>query len=280
MGSSLFKKPIDKGGNQAGFKISGNDAKSTPPDSLINCVLNLKNIILNSSFGVKENYLRDLSADGSSNIITSFLNPKNNIGLDTKKIIDRFGQRYSIAVDDENNPNVLCATIHTKQEFFVTWGWMEDNIINRYVSFEAGDDRLPKLTMRSIDTILDKKGLPISTEKFLDKLPSAEENQLDGEISEIQSEYDIDLSDLNELNDFLKSETLIRNPPGLFPVNPFLSFIPETNYPGEVKIDGVTIGFGKFGAIQLKGNSNEANFYNSFLKLTKIQDFKIKKFSS
>ena len=47
---------------------------------------------------------------------------------------------------------------------FVTWGWMEDNIINRYVSFEAGDDRLPKLTMRSIDTILDEKGLPISTE--------------------------------------------------------------------------------------------------------------------
>ena len=61
------------------FKISGNDAKSTPPDSLINCVLNLKNIILNSSFGVKENYLRDLlNADGSSNIRTSFLNPKQH----------------------------------------------------------------------------------------------------------------------------------------------------------------------------------------------------------
>ena len=270
MGSSLFKKPIDKGGNQAGFKISGNDAKSTPPDSLINCVLNLKNIILNSSFGVKENYLRDLSADGSSNIITSFLNPKNNIGLDTEKIISRFGQRYSIAVDDENNPNVLCATMYTKQEFFVTWGWMEDNIINRYVSFEAGDDRLPKLTMRSIDTILDKEGLPISTEDL-----GEDAFQPGG----LQQKYDIDLN-ISELNDFLKTETLIRNPPGLFPVNPFLFFIPETKYPGEVEIDGVIIGFGKFGAIQLKGDSNEANFYNSFLKLTKIPDFKIKKFSS
>ena len=53
MGNSLFKKPIDRGGNQAGLKISGKDAKSTPPDSLINCILNLENIVKFSVFKSK-----------------------------------------------------------------------------------------------------------------------------------------------------------------------------------------------------------------------------------
>ena len=54
VGVALFKKPIDVGGNQAGISISNGDAERTPPDSLINCLLNLRDIIVYDVFNINE----------------------------------------------------------------------------------------------------------------------------------------------------------------------------------------------------------------------------------
>lgn len=284
MGSSLFKKPIDRGGNQAGFKISGNNAKSTPPDSLINCVLNLKNILLSSSFNIRQNLeneriIRNIALnitkglygeDGNPTEIPAFQFDKYNL----RHYYKGFDSGYALHVDDKKNPNVLWALFDGKEEFFVTWGWMEDNIINRYVSFEAGDDRRPKLTMRSVDTILDEEGLPISTEDLGDEAFGP-----DG----LQEKYDIDLN-ISELNNFVKRETLIRNPPGLFPVNPFLFFIPDTEYKDELK--PIETGRGKAfqGSVNIFNNENRNNarnkFYSDFRQILIISDSKMKRFSS
>jgi len=271
MGAALFKKPIDKGGNQAGFKVSGNDAKSTPPDSLINCVLNLRNIILNSSFGITSGFDSKSYKDKMRNS-TLFEADAKQTGFkkDNHSIFQR-GQ-YSINVDKRSNPNVLWTVFNKKEEIFVTWGWMEDNIINRYVSFEAGDDKSPKLTMRSIDTVLDKDGLPIPTKDL------GEDAFTPGRL---QDEYDIDLN-TSELNNFVKRNSLIRNPKGLYPVNPFLFFIPETIYPGKIEVNGVTLPLGKFGGIEIETESSVAGttFYQKFTNIITTSDNRIKRFSS
>ena len=293
MGSSLFKKPIDIGGNQAGFKISGNDAKSTPPDSLINCVLNLRKIILNSSFYIrgevlgKEKVIKNIGlnkkyGDADSRRFYRDSNGKlkkfsyldySKHNLSNHPVNDFNG--YALNVDNIQNPNVLWALFEGRQEFFVTWGWMEDNIINRYVSFEAGDDRKPKLTMRSIDTLLDEEGLPISTEDLGDEAFGQ---------GGLQDKYDIDLN-TSELNNFVKRNTLIRNPKGLFPVNPFLFFIPETDYIGlDVKrLERTNVNVERRTRTKKEKRNREdlarENFYSDFTKIWTTSGTKIKRFA-
>ena len=59
LGNSLFKRPLDMGANRAGLKVSKNDdGKKTyrqlPPDSLINAIINLKEIIFTEEFRLDE----------------------------------------------------------------------------------------------------------------------------------------------------------------------------------------------------------------------------------
>ena len=149
------------------------------------------------------------------------------------------GNGYSLSVDDRKNPNVLwtvtCGTGYSQHEdIFVTWAWFEDQLLNRYISFKGGDDKDIKLTFRSIDTVLDKDGLSISSDLGKDsaltdkeveegKEPSEANKQLD----EIIEKYKININLKNPTKVF-KTPTLIRNNPDfLYPINPFLFFIPE-----------------------------------------------------
>ena len=87
----------------------------------------------------------------------------------------------AVFVDNTTSPNVIIQTdINFKSEYFVTWGWFEDQFLNRYISFMAGEDKDAKLTFRSLDTVLHTKqtnenkiGEPVSSEylkKSLDAL--------------------------------------------------------------------------------------------------------------
>ena len=141
----------------------------------------------------------------------------------------------SVFVDDKDNPNVLLMAKHDHQlETFVTWGFFEDQILNRYVSFIGGDEKTAKITIRSLDTILHtestdpkKIGEPIES-SFL-------KNILDGQSDfdkkkEIALEYGIVLDadvDAENYTDVVKTPSLIRNPPLLFPANPNKFFIKE-----------------------------------------------------
>ena len=252
MGASLFKKPIDKGGNQAGVKVSGDDAKSTPPDSMINGILNLRNIILDGSFGlditqVKARYktLTDKEAD-YDNINTELgqITRKSNKASKyrfNKDLHTIYAQNtFTFNVDDPDNPQVLWTVEEDKQDFFVTWGWMEDNIISRYTSFIGGEDKDIKMTMRSIDTVLDVEGKPIPAAPLAASLGI----------------------DVDKAQRVVKEPVLIRNPKGLLPVNPFkffISGIPEYTHKGL-------------------GGDIEGKFYKTFLDIG--NDFRFPKFNS
>jgi len=233
MGNSLFKKPIDRGGNQAGLKISGKDAKSTPPDSLINCILNLENIVKFNVFKAKSSVNGEVAniyqveqdiRNGYENLapvqdakgkkvsgygIFADTIPKKTFGptIPTKEIN---------SANNKGRPDVIYTIRDHQRDIFVTWGWFEDNIVNRYISFEAGDTKDIKLTMRSIDSVLDNEGKPIPTKDLSEDI-----------ITEYEKKYDIDLENLSEYNEFVKRDSLIRNPPGMVPVNPFKFFIAE-----------------------------------------------------
>ena len=284
VGAALFKKPLDTGGNQAGIKVKGKTAKSLPPDSLVNCILNLKNIILTSVFKINSSVVKnkDIVLNAARNkatmVGTGDYSNSGILGMGTRKekkvrknpsdfgfIKDNHNvylsddHKYSINFDTKINnstPHVLWMVFDDKMELFVTWGWMEDNIINRYVSFRAGDDKVEaKLTMRSIETVLDKlTNKPISYKEY---------EELDTEAQdEFRKKYELgdNLPFLQQTSDFIKRDSLIRNPPGLFPVNPFAFFIPETVY-GQVFKSSIIKSF------FTDENQNRVNFYNKFLTI-------------
>ena len=223
MCASLFKKPIDRGGNQAGVKVSGNDAKSTPPDSMINSILNLRNIILDGSFGLDITQVRATYSKQFYNLapedasykdindelcrITKQVDKAKKYGFDKDRQTIYAENNFSFNVDDPDNPQVLWTVLGSKQDFFVTWGWMEDNIISRYTSFIGGEDKDIKMTMRSIDTVLDAEGKPIPA------VPLALRLGLGQDRAAARAQR------------VVKEPVLIRNPKGLFPVNPFKFFI-------------------------------------------------------
>ena len=90
---------------------------------------------------------------------------------------------------------------------------MEDQLLNRYISYMGGDDKEIKLTIRSIDTVLhtggDKEGQPISTKGL-----SPKDKKKYG-LEDIPEEY---------LGKVVKTPTLIRNSKLLYPINPFKFF--------------------------------------------------------
>ena len=284
VGAALFKKPLDTGGNQAGIKVKGKTANSLPPDSLVNCILNLKNIILTSVFNINSSVVNNkeivLNAARNKGTMVGTGDYSSGgmfgMGIRTEKKVRKnpsdFGfikdnhnvylsgdHKYSINFDTTRNnsiPHVLWLVFDDKMELFVTWGWMEDNIINRYVSFRAGENKAEaKLTMRSIETIIDEvTGKPIPYKDY-EKLDSDKEE-------DFRKKYDlgINLPFLTQNTEFIKRDSLIRNPPGLFPVNPFAFFIPETVYGQAFKSSIVESFFSD-------ENQNRVNFYNKFLTI-------------
>ena len=299
MGSSLFKKPIDSGGNTAGIKISGKDAKSTPPDSLINCILNLKSILIKSSFGVDFTKIKATAQTFGSKTaeenraskipkVTVNKDYADEVGFISKDHNLHGGGKggYSIDVDDLNNPQVLWLTntsigvtgnsLTEKTDFFVTWGWMEDNILSRYTSFTGGADKEVKLTMRSLDTVLhdegDKEGQPILMDEVVVESTAKGPNLFD-----LEDKHNINLSSVSNLTTVVKKPTLIRNPPGLMPVNPFLFFTVDSNVLIEQNISmkrEFTLNAELATEGPTKGGFNEAEFLKAFLQLNNKPNFK------
>ena len=161
IGAALFQKPIDKPANQVQIESKkGNDSVKTAYDSdnIINAIINLKGIILSNTFGVTN------PVDTKSKyFLTSKVNlrpePSSPIP-DSQVILQK--EYYGIAVDNKNNPNVLWMVRSGIEDVFVKWGWMEDQILNRYISLKGGKDNDIKMTIRSIDTALNPDtNLPI-----------------------------------------------------------------------------------------------------------------------
>ena len=155
---------------------------------------------------------------------------------------------YGIAFDDKNNPNILLLyTGGVKPKIMVTWGWFEDQILNRYLSFRGGSQQGfgTKLTMRSIDSVLDENGKPITREEFEWLNDEVAEGQEKSEYQAFIEKYNIDEStfDITEPTEILKTETLIRNPGLLLPINPFKFHILEANFaPAHKSVAGIEKG--------------------------------------
>ena len=104
-----------------------------------------------------------------------------------------------------------------REDIMVTWGWFEDQILNRYLSFKGGseDGSGIKMTMRSIDTVLDI-GSDTSTNAPI-SLIGLDDNQIEG----LEETYNVSLQELSKLGNVLKTDTLIRNSRMLYGINPF-----------------------------------------------------------
>ena len=184
LGSTLFSKPIDKPTDQISIipkpkktdeeevesqqnegekeedKKSVKTEKGT--DNLINAIINLKQIIIKKVFNWtgKEPKLRKEGAPQAFEANHSVYLPED--------------QNFGIAVDDPKNPQVCWMNRSDEEDFFVKWGWMEDQLMNRYLAFDAGKDKGAgiKITFRSIKTKIDGEGKPIPKKNKLDNQPT------------------------------------------------------------------------------------------------------------
>ncbi len=254
LGSSLFKKPIDVDGNSVGTRktFSSSKPKYNTPDNIINCIINLKDVIVCDVFGVNKYQYKNKStrynAYHAQEQIFSKDNPYTIMPVGSAKL-DGSTYKYGIAADDKENPNVLYTIHDGVVHIMVTWGWFEDQILNRYLSFNGGseDGSGVKMTMRSIDTVLDDEGKPI-TKSDLEDLDFAS----DEEYEAFKKKYDVDLDNIIEYNSVLKRETLIRNSELLLPNNVFSFFTLDSlegrNVLKDIKnVDRKTsFGIGKF----------------------------------
>ena len=131
---------------------------------------------------------------------------------------------------------------------------MEDNIISRYTSFVGGADRDVKMTMRSLEPVLDKGGNPIPLSKA--------DNSFDPRISELKGAdfVNFELTEIDEeaRSNILKESVKIRKPDFLPPVNPFKFFI--SNFPVEY-------------ADNIGPSNYEAPFNKAFLTVGSQQNF-------
>jgi len=167
IGAALFQKPIDKPSNQVQMESSSKGRKiAYDSDNIVNAIINLKGVILSTAFGRKIDVNSDKKFPSSGNVDN----------LDERNIVYQ-EDKHGIAVDTKVNPNVLWLKQPTKEDIFVKWAWMEDQLLNRYVALKGGEDNDIKMTIRSIDTVLDGDNLPILTKTRVEELDrTAEEN--------------------------------------------------------------------------------------------------------
>ena len=252
IGSTLFKKPLDKSGNKSDkvtISLAGGESREldTNFDGFINGLLNLRNIILYEVFGInyRERGFLDwaLSVAGTDRYLEHLRMYAFEMGDERKlngyivhkdALKKNTADGYAAVVDLKDNPNVLwMLTPNSKDDIFVSWGWFEDQFLNRYISYRGGEDQTEaKLTIRSIDTKLDEDGNPTITKDYV-----AKHYKDEGATSETLKEHQLVYGKWGEnYNRLLKRLTLIRNHPKLLhPIDPFHSFAPE-KLPREVNI--------------------------------------------
>jgi len=287
LGSSLFKKPIDEDGNSVGTRkpLPTSKPKYDVPDNIINCIINLKDIIECDVFGAnKYEYKNSTTKYSDANAQKHIFSKERNytiMPIGSAKL-DGSTYRYGIAADDKENPNVLYTIHDGVVHIMVTWGWFEDQILNRYLSFNGGseDGSGVKMTMRSIDTVLDDEGKPI-TKSELEDLDFA----TDEEYEAFKTKYDVDLDNIIEYDSVLKRETLIRNSDLLLPNNVF-SFFTLDSLEGRNILDiknvkkkkGFAQYFGLFYTVPNKEESQDQLFFKNLFSLTEEPNgFKFKK---
>jgi hypothetical protein len=271
MGAMMLKKPIDSGGNRTSTtKGNSPDASPiyTPPDSLINAVINLRSIIIYDIFkqspGIGDNRIAfeqneilhndkhsltksmhglDLMAPEKKP--ESFLDKAAAAVTKVAKLSEKTGDQYGIASPNYREqinsgaPTDIILTVRPgKEDIFVSWAWFEDQFLNRYVTLTggSGDGRSTSMSIRSVDTVTDQNGKPITWQEYKNLMKS-EDSELSKETQEyLKKLYDADIWasggsvtwDTNELTDVVKSPSLIRNPDLLFPVDPFKFFMLDT----------------------------------------------------
>ena len=204
LGSSLFAKPIDKPTNQISMiaKPMTDDEKELlkkgtskdsdeqqridelqerittdkKGDNLINALINLPKIIKHNvlKWPVDGGPLEEVIKNkGLFNFKKNKPTGKSAVAEFQNKLY-HIKKNYAIAVDHYKNSQVCWMNIKGNSKFFVKWGYMEDQIMNRYLAYDAGEGGANdiKITFRSIKTRINGEGNPILTDKeALDNMP-------------------------------------------------------------------------------------------------------------
>ena len=158
IGAALFQKPIDKPSNQTTIEPKKDDNEDGEKEkvaydsnNIINAIINLRSIILSKKFRV--------------DVSTEIKKQKERLFTSEGTQVLYNEHPYAFSVDNALNPHVLWMNRDGTEDIFVKWGWMEDQLLNRYVALKGGggDGAGIKMTIRSIDTVLDdeKGNLPI-----------------------------------------------------------------------------------------------------------------------
>lgn len=263
LGADLLNLPVDTGGNTLTSVTTDDDNKIiTAPDGLVNAMINLRGIIIHDIFNVP---YRPQGGDASStsNAAVGFFKkyfgeeePKNidqkltaamqiitegvKMGVSIGDVSSPTFNVYTdnaaglkcINVDDKNNPNIIHTYRDTQEDIYVTWGWMEDQLLNRYVSFTGGEDNSTKLTIRSIDTILHtegpRTGQPITRDEYDNEIsPNLTADQIFEKYGVEHTEVKTEIKNPTSV---LKRSTTIKNYPNCWPRNPSRFFVLGENY--------------------------------------------------
>ena len=153
-------------------------------DNLINALINLKKIIVKKVFHWDVEGKPVLSKEKTSGIFAEMGFKSKEYAVvgapsnfeDIHSIHLPTGQNFGIAVDNKENPQVCWMNTEGHENFFVKWGWMEDQLMNRYLSYDAGegDGAGIKITLRSIKTRIDEEGKPTLSTILAEKSDSQE----------------------------------------------------------------------------------------------------------
>lgn len=231
VGSTLYKKPLDKSGNKtdlASNSTSSEETVETNFDGLINSLINLKELILYDILGIEyTNWFFDILDVGQKRKkVSDFAKKEEN----ESKVIYHKGSGNSSTgaiTNSKKNPQIIYMYRYGggNDDIFVKWGWMEDQLLNRYVSYVGGSDREVKLTVRSIDTVLYAEG-----EKQGEPIPIKDLS------SEDKKRYDLKDIPEEHLGKVVKKSTLIRNSKLLHPIDP-LKFFNVEKLPFRKNVD-------------------------------------------
>jgi len=190
IGSNLFKKPVDKGNSEktlVGSRQESNQSRIglAPMDSLMRTLVNLKEYVIDTYFVdlnsqaaglIDATYGKTLggSNDLDKKLVSIARENKNdekyrfiwNESGDKKSggaTVEGTGVGGGIVVDRTENVIWYCPVnsylSKTAETVYVTWGWLEDNLFSRYTAYVSDDDSL-KLTLRSVDTVVNEAGEP------------------------------------------------------------------------------------------------------------------------
>ena len=127
--------------------------------------------------------------------------------------------------------------MHQSEDFFVSFGWLEDNLFTRYLSYSntVGGEILN--TFRSIEPERDGNGAPIlnygkTSEGFEIQLgPDGNYYYMDADGKKQNLSTPPDSNDDPSLTRYKNRSVLIRSHPKLLPIDPMKFFLPGQNIP-------------------------------------------------